>query len=164
MQKGLLARLCSMEKVSPDRTKTDILRRWYKEVWEDGRLEVIDGYFLDAADNTHNAGEHLVPNFGVDPNELREWLTIVHSFVTDIRVEILHSIEEGDWMSAMLEITCRPHDRREPIRVIQQIMLRFEGTKKAESYPAFDFIRFFEQLGQLPEHTHALLLSGTKLH
>ncbi|WP_300055118.1 ester cyclase [uncultured Roseobacter sp.] len=139
-------------------TKTDILREWYTAVWEEGRLEVIEDYFLDTPHT-----QYIAQGFGIEPSEIREWVSVLRSFVTDIRVTILHSIEEGDWISAMLEITCRNAATGAPMKVHQQIMLRFDGDKKAESYPAFDFIRFFEQLGQLPEHTHALLLGGTVL-
>ncbi|MGZ2258046.1 ester cyclase [Roseobacter sp. A03A-229] len=139
-------------------TKADILREWYTAVWEEGRLDVIEDYFVDAPHN-----RHIAQGFGIEPSEIREWVSVLRSFVTDIRVELLHTIEQDDWISAMLEITCRNAATSEPVKVYQQIMLRFDGDKKAESYPAFDFIRFFEQLGQLPENTHALLLGGTVL-
>lgn len=152
-----------IEITAPPVSKIDALMRWYKNVWEDGNLEFVDAFFVTSADNEHISSEHLVPNFGVDPTEVREWVSILRSFVTDIHVKALHSIEEGNWLSAMLEISCQQRETTKKIIVIQQIMVRFEGGKTAESYPAFDFIRFFEQLGQLPEDTHALLLSGTKL-
>lgn len=139
-------------------TKADILKKWYETVWEDGRLDVIEDYFVA---EPHN--QYIAQSFGIEPSEIREWVSVVRSFVTDIQINILHSIEEGDWLSAMLEINCRSVATQEPIRVYQQIMLRFDGDRKAESYPAFDFIRFFEKLGQLPEDTHALLLGGTVL-
>ena len=145
-------------------SKADILKQWYVDVWENGNLDVIEDYFLQVAHNSHNSHHHLVPNFGVDTKELREWLSILHSFVTDIKVDVLQTIEQGDWISAMLRITCRQRDTSKQIEVTQQITLRFENGKKAESYPSFDFIRFFEQLEQLPEDTLALLLSGTVLH
>lgn len=152
-----------MTESTPSRSKTEILKQWYVDVWENGNLDVIEDYFLEVAHNSHGSNNHLVPNFGVDTKELREWLSILHSFVTDIKVEVLQTIEQGDWISAMLRINCRQRETSNQIEVIQQITLRFEGDKKAESYPSFDFIRFFEQLGQLPEDTHALLLSGTVL-
>ncbi|WP_227269583.1 ester cyclase [Roseobacter weihaiensis] len=139
-------------------TKADILKKWYETVWEDGRLDVIEDYFVS---EPHH--QYIAQNFGIEPSEVREWVSVLRSFVTDIKVEILHSIEEGDWLSAMLEINCRSVATNDPLKVYQQIMLRFDGDRKAESYPAFDFIRFFEQLGQLPENTHALLLGGTVL-
>ncbi|WP_299505004.1 ester cyclase [uncultured Roseobacter sp.] len=139
-------------------TKAEILKQWYKEVWEDGKLDVIEDYFVS---EPHN--QYIVPNFGIEPAEIREWVSVLRSFVTDIKVTIVHSIEEGDWLSAMLEIRCLNALSGQPVKVYQQIMLRFDGPLKAESYPSFDFIRFFEQLGQLPENTHALLLGGTKL-
>ena len=152
-----------MIKNTPSPSKTDILKQWYVDVWENGNLDVIEDYFLEVAHNTNGGENHLVPGFGVDPKELREWLSILHSFVTDIKVDVLRTIEQGDWISAVLRITCRQRETSNKIEVIQQITLRFEGDKKVESYPSFDFIRFFEQLGQLPKDTHALLLSGTVL-
>ncbi|MFK7881886.1 hypothetical protein [Roseobacter sp.] len=140
-------------------TKAEILDRWYKDVWEDGKLDVIEDYFIPEEDM-----EHTAANFRIVPSEIREWVSILRSFVTDIKVKMLHSIEDDEWLSAMLEIKCTNAATGAPVKVYQQIMLRFEGNLKAESYPAFDFIRFFEQLGQLPEDTHALLLSGTRLH
>lgn len=144
-------------------SKADILKQWYVDVWENGDLDVIEDYFLELSHTSTDGEDHLAPGFGVDAKELREWLSILHSFVTDIKVDVLQTIEQGDWISAVLRITCRQRETTNKIEVIQQITLRFEGDKKAESYPSFDFIRFFEQLGQLPEDTHALLLSGTVL-
>lgn len=138
--------------------KADILKKWYQTVWEDGQLDVIEDYFVT---EPHN--QYIAQSFGIEPSEIREWVSVLRSFVTDIRVDMIHSFEDGDWLSAMLEINCRSVATSEPIKVYQQIMLRFDGDRKAESYPAFDFIRFFEQLGQLPENTHALLLGGTVL-
>lgn len=138
--------------------KADILRKWYREIWEDGNFEAIERYFVAAPHN-----QYIAPNFGIEPGEIREWMLVLRKFVTDIRVDVIQTIEEGDWISAMLEINCIDLRTNQPVQVYQQIMLRFEGDKKAESYPAFDFIRFFEQLGQLPENTHALLLGGTTL-
>lgn len=139
-------------------TKADILKNWYKAVWEEGQFDVVDDYFVQ---DPHD--QYIVKNLGIEPSEIREWVSVLRSFVTDIRVDIVHSIEEDDWLSAMLEINCRTVATHKPVKVYQQIMLRFDGDRKAESYPCFDFIRFFEQLGQLPENTHALLLGGTVL-
>lgn len=138
--------------------KSDILKRYYREVWENGNSDAIDAYFVTPSHN-----RHMAPNLGIEPAEIREWMLVLRKFVYDIHVEVIQTVEEGDWISAMLEITCTDLNTDRPIKVYQQIMLRFEGDKKAESYPAFDFIRFFEQLGQLPTDTRALLLSGTKL-
>ena len=138
--------------------KSEILKRWYREIWEEGKLDLIEDYFVTEPHNSY-----IAPNFGIEPGEIREWMLVLRKFVTDIRVEVIQMVEDGDWISAMLEINCTDLSTNRPIRVYQQIMLRFEADKKAESYPVFDFIRFFEQLGQLPKDTHALLLSGTRL-
>ncbi|WP_282096825.1 ester cyclase [Epibacterium ulvae] len=139
-------------------TKTDLMLQYYRDVWENGELEKIESYFTP-----QDHDQYVVEGKKIVPSEIREWVSIIRSFVTDIKVTILQSVEEGDWLALMLRIDCLRVDTRTPVRVHQQIMFRFDGNLKAESYPFFDFLNFFEQLGQLPEDVHALLLAGTHL-
>ncbi|AXI46444.1 hypothetical protein C1J03_10650 [Sulfitobacter sp. SK012] len=138
-------------------SKVEILAKWYREVWEDGNLDVIESYFNIAARD-----QRLLPGSDIEPSEIREWVGVLRGLVDNIQVRTIHSIEQGDWLSAILEISCSRRSDGAPIKVIQQIMLRFDGDKKAETYPLFDFLQFFEQLGLLPHDVHALLLAGTK--
>lgn len=140
-------------------SKHEILDNFYKQVWERGNFDVIEDYF-----DLTTSKNRLINDAGIEPNEIREWVGIIRSYVTDIKVEIIKSIEEGEWISAYLQIDCIRLDNGAPVHVYQQIMLRFLDGRKIESYPQFDFLRFFEQIGQLPENTHELLLGGTKLH
>ncbi len=144
-------------------SKNDTLRNWYATVWEGGGFDAIPGFFVNEGGNSYSGGYALLPDFATAPEELQEWLTILSTLVTGIRVNILHTIEEGDWISAMLEITCQRCDTGADVTAYQQVSMRIVNGKIAESYPVFDFIRFFEQLGQLPPDTHALLLTGACL-
>ncbi len=139
--------------------KIDRMKQYYHEVWEKGDLSVIESYFTP-----QDHGNYIVSGKQIVPSEIREWVSVVRSFVTNIKVTVVHSIEEGDWLSMMLRFDCRRRDTGAPVTVHQQIMFRFDGDLKAESYPFFDMLSFFEQLGQLPEDVHALLLSGTRLN
>lgn len=138
--------------------KRDLLARYYKEVWEDGDLEKIDNYFNLQCDT-----QRLLPDRKIEPDEIREWVSIIRSFVTNIKVELVNTIEDGDWISAFLVVRCNRIDTGADVTAHQQIMLRFSGDLKVESYPRFDFLRFFEQIGQLPENTYALLMGGNRL-
>ncbi|SPH21131.1 hypothetical protein ASD8599_01876 [Ascidiaceihabitans donghaensis] len=139
--------------------KHDILKRYYKDVWERGNLDAIDAYF----DLTSDA-DRLLPDRRIEPGEIREWVGIIRSYVTDIDVKIIKSIEEGDWISAFMVIECRRLDTGQPVKAHQHIMLRFTKDKKVESYPQFDFLQFFEQIGLLPENSLELLMGGTRLN
>ncbi|WP_298835732.1 nuclear transport factor 2 family protein [uncultured Roseobacter sp.] len=141
-----------------------ILRDWYTRVWENSDLDAMDELLLQNTENSHAGGYSLIPNLVSEPNELREWITVFNSLVEDIRVTFVRTTEQGDWISVMMEIHCRQIGTDKTICVNQQVTARIAGDRIAESYPAFDFIRFFEQLGQLPADCHALLLTGTRLH
>ena len=138
--------------------KHDILENYYKEVWERGDLDAVDTYFNLVADTNR-----IIDDAGIVPSEIREWVSIIRSFVTNISVRVVKSVEEGDWISAYLEINCQRIDNGAAVHVYQQIKMRFVGDQKIESYPQFDFLRFFEQIGQLPENTFELLMGGARL-
>ncbi len=42
-------------------------------------------------------------------------------------------------------------------------MARFKGGKMVEAYNQFDFISLFEQLGQLPQDTLPICMTGQQL-
>lgn len=136
----------------------DILERYYKDVWEEGQLDRITTYF-----NCVHDPDRIVPRRGIEPCEIREWVSIVRSFITDIKIRLVHTIEQDDWLSAMIEISAKDMRTQAPVLVHQQIMLRFVDGQTIESYPFFDFLSFFEQLGHLPQDVHALLLGGNVL-
>lgn len=138
--------------------KHDILKNYYREVWENGNFDAIDGFINPSADT-----DRLNNNDVVETNEIREWVTIFRNFVTNIKVNTVKSIEEDDWLCAYLEINCERIDNGAPVCVYQQVIVRFVGDQVVEGYPHFDLLRFFEQIGLLPENTFELLMAGTHL-
>lgn len=150
----------TMPNTSDPLSKYEIMRDWYTSVWENGDLDVIEAFY------TCDAGvaeKDLLPENVRSAHEVREWLTVLRSFVTEIKVDIVQYMEKDDWASAVIEIKCKRRDTSADVHAMQLIAVRFEAEKVAEIYRSFDWIRFFEQLGQLPENTHALLLGGTVL-
>ncbi len=80
---------------SPCHRKSDILKRWYyREIWENGNSDAIDDYFV-----TQPKDREMAPAFGIQPAEIREWMLVLRKFVYDIRVEVIQTVEEGDWIS-----------------------------------------------------------------
>ena len=128
--------------------KHDIPEIFYKEFWKRGNLDAVDTYFNLVADTNR-----IVDDAGISPSEIREWVSIIRSFVTNISVRIVKSVEEGDWISAYLEIHCQRIDNGAPVHVYQQIMMRFVGEQKIESYPQFDLLGFLSRLANGPK-TH----------
>jgi len=139
-------------------TTADVLRRFYAEVWEQENLSAIPDYFHHRVPD-----DILIADRAVEVDEVREWMDVLRALVTDIKVTFLHTIDQGDWTAAFMRINCRSRANGAPVEVYQQIMSRQADGRLIESYPQFDLLRFFEQLGQLPEDVYPLLMGGTRL-
>ena len=137
---------------------SEILRAFYTEIWERAQFDRIDDYFAPASTQSI-----LVADRAVDVSEVREWMLILNRLVRDIKVRFIHAIDSGDWASAFLEVSCTSRTDGKAVVVYQQIMSRQADGVLVESYPQFDMLRFFEQLGQLPADVYPLLMGGNRL-
>ena len=120
-------------------TTSEILRRYYTEVWEQRGFDKIADYFHPEAGQTLLNKERAI-----DPKEVREWMEVLHALVHDVSVTFIHSIESDTWCAAFLEICCTSSKTGKPIVVYQQIMVRQSEGLVLESYPQFDFLGFFD--------------------
>jgi HAMP domain-containing protein len=139
-------------------SKADVIQRWFEEVWINGRLDLIEELYDPAA-----AGEYLIPAGPRQKQEIGELINVLNSFVSDLRVQVIHSVEQADWISAMIKAHGLKADTDTPVHVRWLTLVRIEGETIVESYPSMDYMSFFEQMGQLPENVFELLLSGTVL-
>ncbi|WP_299614514.1 hypothetical protein [uncultured Tateyamaria sp.] len=90
-------------------------------------------------------------------------MAILFSLVRDIQVTFLKALDVDNWASVFMRINCTSRVNGAKVEVFQQIMSRQQDGRLAESYPQFDLLRFFEQLGQLPDDAYPLLMAGNKL-
>ncbi|MEX0365716.1 MAG: ester cyclase [Ruegeria sp.] len=139
-------------------TKSEVLKEWYAQVWEQGNTDVIGQYF-----DPDTMAEGLIPEMQVGPDDFRDLVTAFRYILGDIRVELPKIIEDGDWLSAILHVHTSRADNGAPIEVSGQVMARFRDGKMVEAYNQFDFISFFEQLGQLPQDTLPVCMTGQRL-
>lgn len=137
---------------------SDILRRFYTEVWEHGRLDAINSYFQ--VEDNHPC---LIPDRRVELQDIREWMDILFALVRDVRVTFVHVLDVDDWASVFMRIDAVSRASGKPVAVYQQIMSRQRDGALIESYPQFDLLRFFEQLDQLPPDAYPLLMAGHRL-
>lgn len=139
-------------------TKTEILEQWYEQVWVQGNLEAIDDYFVP---ETEAAG--LIPGMRVGPDDFRHLVTAFRMHVGEIDLDIVNAVESHDWLAALLHVRTSRADNGKPIEVTGQVMVRFSGNRIVEAYNQFDFVALFEQLGQMPEDTLPICMTGHKL-
>ena len=139
-------------------TKSELLKEWYDRVWVHGDLEAIDQFF-----DPDTMAEGIIPEMQVGVDDFRDLVTAFRYHVGDIDVKLPKTVENGDWVAAMLHVHTSRADNGAPIEVTGQVMARFKNDKVVEAYNQFDFISLFEQLGQLPEDTLPICMTGQQL-
>lgn len=139
-------------------TKSELLKEWYDQVWVHGDLEAIDQFF-----DPDTMAEGIIPEMQVGVDDFRDLVTAFRYHVGKIDVKLPKTIENGDWVAAMLHVHTSRADNGAPIEVTGQVMARFKDDKVVEAYNQFDFISLFEQLGQLPEDTLPICMTGQQL-
>ncbi len=139
-------------------TKTELLQRWFDEVWFRGNLDAIDEMFVPASE-----AKGILPEMEMGPREFRELVEVMREHVGDIKVTMHKSIESGDWLAALVQAHMVRTDNGAPIDMTGQVIARFAGDKIVEAYNQFDMISLFEQLGQLPPDTLPICMTGQVL-
>lgn len=139
-------------------SSTDVIHRWYHEIWINGHWDRLDDIYCPAPD-----ADCLIPGATADRTEARETVMALTSLVTDQKLRILHIVEDGDWVSAMVELTGRKAGTEIPVQLQWITLSRVCDGRIVESYPQVNLLAFFEQLGQLPPHSFELMLAGAAL-
>lgn len=139
-------------------TKSERLRAWYAEIWENGNVDAIEEFFTQ-----DTKAEGLIPEMQVGADDFRDLVMAFRHILGDITVELPKIIEHGDWVSGILHLKTSRADNDAPITATGQVMARFSGEKMVETYNQFDFISLFEQLGQFPPDTLPVCMTGQRL-
>lgn len=139
-------------------TNSEILRNWYSEVWEKGNTDAIDQFFA-----AETLAEGLIPEMQVGADDFRDLVTAFRHVLGEITVELPKIIENGNWVSAILNVKTFRADNGAPLEVTGQVMARFKDNRMVEAYNHFDFISFFEELGQFPSDTLPVCMTGQRL-
>ncbi|SEQ83546.1 ester cyclase [Thalassovita taeanensis] len=139
-------------------TNSDILREWYARVWEKGDLSAVDELFVPDA-----TADGLVPEMEVGTEEFKILVATIQELITLPRVSVEKTVEQDNWVSGFMTMQAETQDKRKPVHVSGMVLCRIDDGKIVETYNAFDFVGFFEQLGLLPANTIALCMSGVEI-
>ena len=138
--------------------KIKALQGYYDEVWVKGDLEAIPKYLSPDARSRGIMGD--MP-FAAD--DLEELVTMVRALLGPIEINLPITMEQDDWLSALVEVKSHAVDTGDPVHVFGQMIARFDGNQMVEIYSGVDSLTLFEQLGLLPENAMAVMLGGTRL-
>ena len=138
--------------------KLSVLETWFQDLWIEEKLDTIDKMLQPS---TRVEGLRETPQVG--PEEFKPFVTALLAHVRVRKVEIKHSLEDGDWITALIAMT---HEARSSCKTIYhtgQVLARIEDGKIVEGYNHIDFLTLFEALGLLPEATLSICLQGKSL-
>ncbi|AUQ50529.1 SnoaL-like domain protein [Phaeobacter inhibens] len=139
-------------------TKRDLVQRWFSEVWENRDMSTFAEMLAPSLENTE-----LLDGLTNPRKDYPVLIEVVHKLAGELRVQILHCMEDGDWTSTRYLLTSDGPDGITPVHAEGIMMIRFEGDKIAELTSRFDAFAFFEQLGQLPADAMPACLAGQAL-
>jgi len=131
-----------------------LVRRWFEEVWNQGREETIDE--LLAPDGVaHGLGDTEVDVRG--PGEFKPFVRNLRGSLPDVRMTVEDLVAEGDRVAVRLSVEgthrganfgVAPTGRR--IRIAGIVLVRIAGGKIVEGWNSWDQLGLLRQIGALP--------------
>lgn len=132
--------------------------RFFAEVWGAENEAAIADWMLS---DVEAAG--ILPKRAIGPAEFAHIHRAMLSAFTDVRLEIEHAIETGEWLALYGEIRVTVRSSGQAAVLPAQIMAKFVDGRLAIGRNALDFMTLFEEMGALPPETLGHLLSGGTL-
>lgn len=125
-----------------------LVRRWFQEVWSEGRVASIDA-LMDPGCIVHGLG-----NVMRGPAEFKPFHSAYRSAFPDVKIAIDHMVAEGNTVAARWSGTAThsgdglgmPATGRQ-VRLSGMTFARVENGKLVEGWNIFDQLGMFQQLG-----------------
>jgi steroid delta-isomerase-like uncharacterized protein len=126
-----------------------VARRWFREVWDEGRESAIDELMAPDA-VAHGLGG--LPMRG--PAEFKPFYRTFLNAFGDLEVEILRTVVQGDTVAVHCHVTARHVGEalggpatHKPVEFEGVTILRVVNGKIVEGWNAFDFLTMYQQMG-----------------
>jgi predicted ester cyclase len=113
------------------------MHRWFEEVWNQGREEVIDEMMADDC-----IAHGLVDKDGNELCGIAPYKAFFKSFRSDfenLRIEVLDAIRDGDGMATRCLVTGKHRPSGKPVTFTGMTFTRWRGGKIVEAWNNFDF-------------------------
>mgnify|MGYP001040112928 CR=1 FL=1 len=85
------------------------------------------------------------------------------ALLPEVKVTVTHCIEDGDLAMARVKVTARDRSLSPESGLAVNLLVRVHNGRFVEFYSNFDYLQMFEQLGQIPEDTLPICLTGERL-
>ena len=131
-----------------------LVRRWFEEVWNNGRVDAIDEMF-DANGIAHGLSDD--PSNPIKgPNDFRPFHTLFREAFPNMMIVIEDMVAEGDKVAARCSVRAK-HEGEflgrvatgSPVEFTGITIVRIDKGKIVEAWNNFDFMRLHRQVGLL---------------
>lgn len=131
-----------------------LVRRWFEEVWNQGREETIDDLFASNGIG-YGLGDTDVPTRG--PAEFKVFARNLRGALPDIHMKIEDSVAEGDKVTVRITVEgthkgghlgVAPTGRR--VRIAGVVIVRIANGQIVEGWNSWDQLGLLRQIGALP--------------
>jgi SnoaL-like polyketide cyclase. len=139
-------------------TGMNLLEAWYDKVWVQGDLNAVAEFF-----DTEALASGLMSDFAAQLEDLQTLVPAVRHALRNITVSVEDSMEVGDKVWARMTLHAQKAEDMTPIHISGQVMVRIKDGKIIEAHNNYDFVSYFEQMGNLPKDSVALMLAGETL-
>jgi len=130
-------------------------REWFRRVWNELDTSAIDQLF--APDGiAHGLG--AAPIRG--PHDFHQFHRRFTDAFRNIRIEVVHEVEQGDLVALYCRVTLAPRRGTDPVAFEGSAFIRSREGRIVEAWNAWDFLSLVQGLGALPQDALGLALGG----
>ena len=139
-------------------TGLEILTAWYEKVWVEADLDAVAEFF-----DVEALASGLMTDFAAQIEDFQILVPAVLHVVRNVTFSIEDSMEMDDRVWVRMTLHAKKASDMSPIHIPGQVMARLKNGKIIEAHNNFDFVSYFEQMGNLPKDSLALMLAGERL-
>jgi steroid delta-isomerase-like uncharacterized protein len=131
-----------------------LVRRWFEEVWNKGRVEAIDEMF-DANGIAHGLSDDPA-NPIKGPRDFRPFHTVFREAFPNMEIVVEDTVAEGDKVAARCSVRAKHEGAflgraatASPVDFTGITIVRIQDGKIVEAWNNFDFMTLHRQVGLL---------------
>jgi predicted ester cyclase len=124
--------------------KSTLSYRWFQEVWNEGREDLIDE-LMSQKSIVHGIAEGQTKGAEGFKSFYRDFKSQFH----DIRVDFQDALSQDNMECALAQVTATHTETGKKVSFSGLCMCRFEDGKIAEAWNHYDFLSMHQQLGRV---------------
>ena len=131
-----------------------LLRRWFEEVWNNGRADAIEEMFDENGIAHGLSDDPSKPIRG--PKDYRPFYDVFRQAFPNLRIVIEDMVAEGDKVAARCSVRGKHEGdfmgraaTQSPVEFTGITIVRIDNGKIVEAWNNFDFMTMYKQVGHL---------------